>query len=47
MENNDTVQGRFEKMRRVLNFGSINIDNVYTVEHFPRWKWRCSPEEKG
>lgn len=36
MENNDTVQGRFEKMRRVLNFGSINIDNVYTVEHFVR-----------
>lgn len=23
-------------MRRVLNFGSINIDNVYTVEHFVR-----------
>ncbi len=23
-------------MRRILNFGSMNIDNVYTVEHFVR-----------
>ena len=40
---------------RILNFGSLNIDNVYAVDHFIRpgetmsslWAWKSSAEAKG